>query len=44
MLKLMVLTAMNWLAFYPDVLYDIDWVGSQVYDGAVNTQMNINPE
>ncbi|KAK7271021.1 hypothetical protein RJT34_26601 [Clitoria ternatea] len=32
---LMIVTAINWVAWFPYVLYDTDWMGREVYGGAV---------
>jgi len=37
MLMLMLVTAINWLAWFPYTLYDTDWMGREVYGGEVGT-------
>nr|ABB30164.1 sucrose transport protein SUT1 [Phaseolus vulgaris] len=37
MLMLMLVTAINWVAWFPYVLYDTDWMGREVYGGEVGS-------
>ncbi|XP_019180112.1 PREDICTED: sucrose transport protein-like [Ipomoea nil] len=36
MLILLVVTALNWIAWFPFLLYDTDWMAREVYGGEVN--------
>ncbi|CAH9136240.1 unnamed protein product [Cuscuta epithymum] len=36
MLILLLVTALNWLAWFPFILYDTDWMGRDVYGGHVD--------
>lgn len=36
---LLLVTCLNWVAWFPFLLYDTDWMGKEVYGGEVGTQM-----
>lgn len=38
MLMLMLVTSLNWIAWFPYVLYDTDWMGLEVYGGKLGSK------